>query len=195
MIRKSTWEAYFKHPKTFSLPSNWQEPGVFFLHVCHIALVTGTTRSLQKEKKKKKKLLHSSSSTNTAWRLLCGDLCDWARCLPVTHPGADGQRGSSPWFPPQPTLRPGTFSTSSSGKAGNWLFLWNEHDPEEHWAWAACALERVLSCTSHHQASELLFIRGQPEPGDRRTATDLWQRIATLLACDSTWEVREITFS
>lgn len=74
MIRRSTGEAYFKYPKTFSLPSNWQEPGVFFLRVCHTALVTGTTWSLQKEKKKKEKLLHLSSSTNTAWRLLCGDL-------------------------------------------------------------------------------------------------------------------------
>lgn len=148
----------------------------------------------KRKKKKKEKLLHLSSSTNTAWRLLCGDLGDWAPCRPVTHPGADGQWGSSPCFPPQPTLRPGTFSTSSSGKAGNWLFLWNEHDPEEHWAWTACALGRVLSCTSHHQASELLFLRGQPEPGDRRTATDLWQGIATLPAYDSTWEVREITF-
>lgn len=30
MIRKSTWEAYFKYPKAFSLPDNWQElRGVF----------------------------------------------------------------------------------------------------------------------------------------------------------------------
>lgn len=105
---------------------------------------------------------------------VCGDLCDWALCLPVPRQGKDRQRGPSrhppplrPWFPPHPTLQLGTFSISSSGKAGNWLFLWNEHDLERHSAWSACALERVLSCTSHHKVVELVFTKAQLEPEDK----------------------------
>lgn len=49
MIRKSTWEACFKHPKAFALPSNWRELGVFCLLLCRVALVTGTMWSLPKE--------------------------------------------------------------------------------------------------------------------------------------------------
>lgn len=64
MIRKSTWEAYFSHRKAFSLPSNWQELGVFFLLLCHVALVTGTTWSLQKGEEGGAADLLLSNSTN-----------------------------------------------------------------------------------------------------------------------------------
>lgn len=70
----------------------------------------------------------------------------------------------SPWFPPHPTWQLGTFSISSSGKAGNWLFLWNEHDPEKHLPWSDCVLERVLSWTSCCKVFELLFIKAPLEP-------------------------------
>lgn len=112
-----------------------------------------------KWKKKKKNLLHLSSSTSFAWKPLCGDLCDWAGCLPVTGQGKDGQGGpsaSQSWFPPHPTLQLGTFSISSSGKAGNWLFLWDEHDPEKHSAQSACVLDRVLGAPSHQRGFEPL---------------------------------------
>lgn len=50
MIRKSTWEAFFKHPKALALPSNWQELRVFPLLLCHVALVTGTTDATKEKK-------------------------------------------------------------------------------------------------------------------------------------------------
>ena len=54
MIRKSTWEAYCKYPKAFSLPSNWQELEVFFfLLLCHVALVTGNDVVATKGKRKR----------------------------------------------------------------------------------------------------------------------------------------------
>lgn len=162
MIRKSTWEAYFKYPKAFSLPSNWQELGVFFFWFYVMLLWSLEQRGRYKrqmEEKKKKNLLHLSSSTSFAWKPLCGDLCDWAGCLPVTGQGKDGQGGpsaSQSWFPPHPTLQLGTFSISSSGKAGNWLFLWDEHDPEKHSAQSACVLDRVLGAPSHQRGFEPL---------------------------------------
>lgn len=131
------------------------------------------------KRKRRGNLLHWSSGMNLAWKPQCGDLCVWAWCLPVTLQGKNSQWAPpplSPWFPPLPKLHLGTFSISSSGKAGNWLFWWNEHDPEKHSAWSARALERVLRCTSHRRVCELLFLEAQLEPVDmdssRRTATD-----------------------
>lgn len=133
MIRKSTWEVYFNQPKAFSLPSNWQELGAvffFFLLLCHFALVSGTTWSIQKEKEKK--LLHLSSSTNYKFSLKAavqGGTCvtGLRACrLPVTRQGEDrrwGPPAPHPWFPSHPTLQLGTFSISSPGKAGNELLL------------------------------------------------------------------------
>ena len=140
--------------------------GVFFCFYV-VLLWSLEQRGHYKRKKKKTFFLHLSSGTNFAWKPPCADLCDWAECLPVTCQGKDKRWAPSPlspWFPPRPALQLGTFSISSSGKAGNWLFLWNEHDPEKYSAWSARALERILSCTSHQGVSELLLIKAQLEP-------------------------------
>lgn len=98
-----------------------------------------------------------------AWQLLAKERTGGRLTLP------------QPPFPPHPTFQLRTFSISSSGKTGNWLFLWNEHDPKKYSARSAYALEKVLSCTSHHKVFELLFIKAQLEPtamqSSRRTVT------------------------
>lgn len=117
-----------------------------------------------------KKLLHWSSGTNLAWKLLCVGTCVTGlhahQLLVKERLGGGAPPARSPWFPPSPAVQWGTFSISSSGMAGNWLFLWNEHDLEKHSAWSACVLQRVLSCTSHHKVFELPFIKAQLEPED-----------------------------
>jgi hypothetical protein len=65
MIRKSTWDTCFKHPKAFVLPSNWRERGVFCLLLCRVALVTGTMWSVQKEMP-----LYSCTAQNSEWGLV-----------------------------------------------------------------------------------------------------------------------------
>lgn len=100
-----------------------------------------------------------SMSGLAAWQLLAKERTGGRLTLP------------QPPFPPHPTFQLGTFSISSSGKTGNWLFLWNEHDPKKYSARSAYALEKVLSCTSHQK----VFIKAQLEPtamqSSRQTAT------------------------
>lgn len=102
MIRKSTWEAYCKYPKAFSLPSNWQELGVFFF-CFYVMLLWSLGTMWLPQKEKEKDLLRLSSSMNLAWKRLYGDLRDW-----VTSQGKDREWAPppvGPWLPPGPALQ------------------------------------------------------------------------------------------
>lgn len=85
MIRKSTWEANFSHRKAFSLPSNWQELGVFFLLLCHAALVTRTTWLLQKGGKSAFKQQYKFSLKAAVRRPV------WLGSVPATYWPGSGQ--------------------------------------------------------------------------------------------------------
>lgn len=142
MVRKSTWEACFKHPKASALPSNWRELGVFCLLLGRVAPVTGTMWSLQKEMPASV-FLHSP-------RVWGGPVSLSEFLSHVTLRARQWRPLPPTLFPLHPTWQLGTFSISSLGKAGNCLFSWNEHDPEKHWACSGCTWKRPqLDFPSH----------------------------------------------
>lgn len=69
MIRKSTWEAYFKYPKAFSLPSNWQELGVFFFWFYVMLLWSLEQRGRYKRQMEEKKKKPSAFKQQHEFRL------------------------------------------------------------------------------------------------------------------------------
>lgn len=122
-----------------------------------------------------------SNSTNLAWRLLCRDLCDWARCLPLIGQGEDrgwGPSRSQSLVSPLPHTAAGDLQHFLSREGWELTVFMKGTWPRKASSTISFALERVLSCTSHHQVFKLLFVRAQLEPADRessrRTATHLW---------------------
>lgn len=120
--------------------------------------------------KRGRKSLPLSSSTNIAWKLLCGDLCDGARCLPVTHQGEDRQPSPSRSqylvsFSPYMAAR-GPSAFPLMGRLGIDYFYEMDMTQKSIQHGQPVHLKRVLSCTSHQQVCELLFIRTQLGPAD-----------------------------
>ena len=194
MIRKSTWDAYCKYPTAFSLPSNWQELGVFFF-CFYVMLLWSLGTMWLPQKEKEKDLLRLSSGTNWAWKRLYGDLWDW-----VTRQGKDREWApppAGPWLPPGPALQLRDlqhflFWEGWELTAINEMNMTQksiQHDlpmPLKEYS----AVLRITECLSPCLLKHSLNL--QTYTSSRQQQRTLGPEFPQLLAGVPTWEVREI---
>lgn len=194
MIRKSTWEAYCKYPKAFSLPSNWQELGVFFfLLLCHVALVTGNHVVATKGKRKRPSALkqrHEFSLKVAVWGPV--GLGDSSRKGQGVAPPPFG-----PWLPPGPALQLRDLQHFLFWEGWELTVFYEmnmtqksiQHDLPMHlkeYSAVLCITECLSPCLLKHSLNPQTCTSSRPHQ------PTLGPELPQLLAGVPTWEVREI---